>query len=96
MAQFNHAKRKKGNWASAKSSPWIILGSDYDKHPAALEITGLRTLDDHQKGLYEQFAKNSKMYQLFPLNKSSKNTRNPEKYFVTGAIPHMQRFLNEK
>ena len=87
----------------------IILGSDFENYPAALEITGLSTLDDRRKGLCKQFAKNCtknpKMYQLFPLNKISKNTRNPEKYFVTpastdrlarSAIPYMQRLLNEK
>ena len=87
----------------------IILGNDYENYPAALEITGLSTLDDRRKGLCKQFAKNCtknpKMYQLFPLNKISRNTRNPEKYFVTpastdrlakSAIPYMQRLLNEK
>ena len=62
----------------------IILGSDYEDYNAALEIAGLSTLDDRRKGLCKQFAKNCiknpKMYRLFPLNKITKNTRNPEKY----------------
>ena len=87
----------------------IILGSDYEDYNAALEIAGLSTLDDRRKGLCKQFAKNCiknpKMYRLFPLNKITKNTRNPEKYLVTpantdrlarSAIPYMQRLLNEK
>ena len=36
----------------------IFLGSDNDNYPAALKITGLSTLDDRQKGLCKQFAKN--------------------------------------
>ena len=85
----------------------IILGSDYENYPTALDICGLQTLSDRRITLCKQFARNciksSEMSHIFPLNHHAANTRNPEKFLVnpanTGrlansAIPYMQRLLN--
>ena len=85
----------------------IILNSDYESYEQALELTGLQTLDDRRTALCKKFAlqcvKNEKTRSMFPLNPSTVDTRNHEKYFVQpattnrlrdSAIPYMQRLLN--
>ena len=85
----------------------VILKSDYESYENALLLTGLDTLQQRRTILCEKFAKNctknKKMKHMFPLNPSSVETRNPEKYYVQhattsrladSAIPYMQRLLN--
>ena len=85
----------------------IILNSDYESYEQALELTGLQTLDDRRTALCKKFAlqcvKNEKTRSMFPLNPSTVDTRNHEKYFVQpattnrlrdSATPYMQRLLN--
>ena len=85
----------------------VILKSDYESYENALLLTGLDTLDQRRTILCEKFAKNcvknNKMQHMFPLNPSSVETRNLEKYHVQhattsrladSAIPYMQRLLN--
>ena len=87
----------------------IILKSDYENYTNALKLVGLETLHERRTILCKKFAtnctKNEKTCAMFPLNPSTVNTRNPEKFHVqsanTGrlaqsAIPYMQRLLNEK
>ena len=86
----------------------IILGSEYEDYSSALKTTGLQTLSDRRTFLCKKFAKNCtknpNMSDMFPLNPSTVNNRNTEKFYVqpatTGrlansAIPYMQRLLNE-
>ena len=87
----------------------IILKDDYTGYSDALELTGLDTLKSRRKKLCRNFAKkcakNELTKDMFPLNETQVNTRNPEKFCVpfarTGrlansAIPYMARLLNEK
>ena len=86
----------------------IILASEYDNYNHALETTGLQTLHERRNHLCKRFArqctKSGKTSNMFPLNPSAVNTRNPEKYLVqpaqtdrlkNSAIPYMQRLLNQ-
>ena len=86
----------------------IILNSDYECYDQALAVTGLQNLFERRVTLCKKFAtqclKSEKTRDMFPLNPSSVDTRNHEKYFVqpatTGrladsAIPYMQRLLNQ-
>ena len=77
----------------------MILKDDYSSYPEALKFTGLDTLSARRAKLCLNFAKTSEM---FPLNVTEVNTRNPDNYFVTqattdrlarSAIPYMQRLL---
>ena len=85
----------------------IILKDSYVTYSNALSITSLQTLKCRRVVLMKQFAikctKNSFTEDMFPLNPSTVNTRNREKYMVThakterlanSAIPVMQRLLN--
>ena len=85
----------------------IILNEEYEDYQTALATTGLQTLSDRRTLLCKNFAENclksETMCHMFPLNPSTVETRNPEKYYVqpasTGrlkdsAIPYMQRLLN--
>ena len=85
----------------------IILKNDYSSYPEALKFTGLDTLSARRAKLCLNFAKkctkSDKTSEMFPLNITEVNTRNPENYFVTpartdrlarSAIPYMQRLLN--
>ena len=86
----------------------IILDSHYKTYENALELTGMETLLDRRTTLCKKFAiqsaKNVKTCEMFPLNQTEVNTRQPEKYFVQhastnrlrdSAIPFMQRLLNK-
>ena len=86
----------------------IILQSEYESYESALEITGLDTLHQRRNTLCKKFAKsclkNEKTRSMFPLNSSSLNSRNYEKFYVQpattsrlkdSAIPFMQRLLNQ-
>ena len=86
----------------------IILKSQYENYENALLVCSLLTLKDRRKALCLSFAKkcikSTKNKDMFPLNLTSYDTRNSEKYFVTkakksrlanSAIPYMQRLLNE-
>ena len=85
----------------------IILKDSYVTYSNALSITSLQTLKCRRVVLMKRFAikctKNSFTEDMFPLNPSTVNTRNREKYMVThakterlanSAIPVMQRLLN--
>ena len=85
----------------------IILKDDYESYVNALSLTGLETLAARRTKLCLNFAKrclkSEKTSNMFPLNDSLANTRNPEVYYVTpartdrlakSAIPYMQRLLN--
>ena len=86
----------------------IILKENYITYNHALSITSLQTLKSRRILLMKRFAvkctKNSFTENMFPLNPSTANTRNREKYIVTkgktdrltkSAIPTMQRLLNK-
>ena len=85
----------------------IILKENYVTYSNALAITSLETLKSRRILLMTRFAikcsKNQFTQGMFPLNKSTVNTRKKEKYAVThaktdrlarSAIPTMQRLLN--
>ena len=85
----------------------IILKENYTTYSDALKATGLATLKARRAKLCLNFAKgcvkNSVTSDIFPVNSSTANTRNHEKYFVypakTGrlaksAIPYMAGLLN--
>ena len=86
----------------------IILDREYDNYAQALELTGLQTLESRREVLCKRFAlqcvKNEKTSNMFPMNPSTVDTRNPEKFIVQAArtdrladsaIPYMQRLLNQ-
>ena len=86
----------------------IILKERYVTYSNALSITNLQTLKSIRVELMKRFAvkctKNSFTRDMFPLNPSTVNTRNREKYFVQPArtdrltnstVPQLQRALNQ-
>ena len=86
----------------------LLINTDYQHYDQALADTGLQNLHERRVELCTKFAKqcvkNEKTCGMFPLNPSSMDTRNHEKYYVqpanTGrladsAIPYMQRLLNQ-
>ena len=86
----------------------IIPQSDYESYDSAIILTGLDTLHHRRNILCKKFRqnclKNPKTKSMFPLNPSSLNSRNYEKFHVQhattsrlrdSAIPFMQRLLNE-
>ena len=85
----------------------LILKDDYTSYSDALELTGLDSLKTMRKKLCLNFAKkcvkNVATRDIFPLNPSNVDTRQPEKYNVVHArtdrlsmsdIPYMARLLN--
>ena len=85
----------------------VILNSDYEDNESALMSAGLDTLHQRRTMLCKNFAKScvksEKMKHMFPLNPSTVDTRNTEKFYVQhattsrladSAIPYMQRLLN--
>jgi hypothetical protein len=92
-----------------KTALRIILGQKYKSYENALQQLSMQSLKERRDKLCIDFAlrtrKNSKMKDMFPLNKNkaSMKTRNNEKYEVQSAktnrqhkstIPFMQRMLN--
>ena len=85
----------------------LILKDDYTSYSEALELTGLDSLKTRRKKLCLNFAKkcvkNEATSDIFPLNPSNVDTRQPEMYNVVhartdrlakSAIPYMARLLN--
>ena len=87
----------------------VILKEEYTSYNDALETLNLQTLSDRRQLLAKRFAtkcaKSEKFSDLFPLNPSSTDLRNNEKYKVKfartsrlkdSAIPAMQKLLNRQ
>ena len=85
----------------------LIPKDDYTSYSDALELTVLDSLKTRRKRLCLNFAKkcvkNVATRDIFPLNPSNVDTRQPEKYDVVhartdslakSAIPYMARLLN--
>ena len=87
----------------------VILKEEYTNYNDALKTLNLQTLSDRRQILAKRFAekcaKSEKFADLFPLNPSSADLRNNEKYKVKfartsrlkdSAIPAMQKLLNRQ
>ena len=87
----------------------VILKEEYTNYNDALKTLNLQTLSDRRQLLAKRFAekcaKSEKFADLFPLNPSSADLRNNEKYKVKfartsrlkdSAIPAMQKLLNRQ
>ena len=90
-----------------KVSLRLLLKEEYVNYKGALHITGLQTLEERREFLCLNFArkclKSDATKDMFPLKKTFRNTRKPQKFQVpfartsrlaNSAIPYMAKLLN--
>ena len=90
-----------------KVSLRLLLKEEYVSYQGALHITGLQTLEERREFLCLNFArkclKSDATKDMFPLKKTCRNTRKPQKFHVpfartsrlaNSAIPYMAKLLN--